>query len=67
MFMVMYTTLWLLSSQGLFLLGFLTGRAARKLPIIDRTLPWTLHWGEILPSTEQGRAKPDDDSDAQPR
>jgi len=49
MFIVLYTILWLLASTSLFLFGFLTGRSARKLPIIDNAVPWTLHWGEILP------------------
>lgn len=49
MFIVIYTALWLLASLGLFLFGFLVGRFARKLPVIDDALPWTLHWGETLP------------------
>lgn len=60
MFIVTYTALWLLASLGLFLFGFLAGRFARKLPVIDDALPWTLHWGEILPvcaRTEATRAE----------
>jgi len=49
MFIVLYTILWLLASTSLFLFGFLTGRFARKLPIIDNAVPWTLHWGETPP------------------
>jgi hypothetical protein len=30
----------------LFLFGFWTGRCARKLPIIDDNLPWTMHRGQ---------------------
>ncbi len=45
---VILALLWLVSSLILFLFGFLTGRFARKLPVIDDNLPWTLHWGQIL-------------------
>jgi len=30
-------------SSGLFMFGFWIGRCARKLPIIDDNLPWTMH------------------------
>lgn len=49
MFMLLYTALWLLSALALLVFGFLAGRFARKLPVIDDALPWTLHWGEIPP------------------
>lgn len=59
MFMMLYTALWLLSALALLVFGFLAGRFARKLPVIDDALPWTLHRGEILPSrahTEESSA-----------
>ena len=31
------------SSLAVFLFGFWIGRCARKLPIIDDKLPWTMH------------------------
>ncbi len=31
------------------LLGFWVGRCARKLPIVDGSLPWTFHRGQIPP------------------
>lgn len=46
---VTYTILWLISSIGLFLFGFMLGRCARKLPVLDDTLPWTMHWLYVLP------------------
>jgi len=54
---------WAVSLLGVFLFGFLFGRCARKLPIVDDTLPWTLHWGEIAESCEcdtavHGQAQP---------
>jgi hypothetical protein len=58
MFMVIYTILWLLSALALLLFGFLTGRFARKLPVIDDALPWTLHWGEILPVSAHAEEEP---------
>jgi hypothetical protein len=47
MFLMLCAFLWIMSLLGIFLFGFLLGRCARKLPIFDETLPWTLHWGEI--------------------
>jgi hypothetical protein len=40
------------------LFGFWVGRCARKLPIIDDNLPWTLHRGQVPTATEE-RAKQD--------
>lgn len=56
MFIVIYTILWLLASLGLLLFGFLLGRFARKLPVIDDSLPWTLHWGETMPVSAETNA-----------
>ena len=36
----------------LFLLGFMIGRCARKLPVLDDTVPWTMNWLFVL--TEDG-------------
>lgn len=47
-----YTFLWLLASVGLFLLGFMTGRCARKFPVLDHVLPWTMHWLYTLQANE---------------
>lgn len=47
MFLAACVFLWVTSLLGVFLFGFLFGRCARKLPIIDETLPWTLHWGQV--------------------
>ena len=49
MFLATCVFLWVTSLLGVFLFGFLFGRCARKLPIIDETLPWTLHWGQVVP------------------
>jgi hypothetical protein len=38
--------------MGLF--GFFVGRCARKLPIIDERLPWTMHRGQIPLASEDG-------------
>ncbi len=56
MFFVIYTAIWLLASLGLLVFGFLAGRFSRKLPAIDNALPWTLHWGEILPDHHRSQA-----------
>jgi hypothetical protein len=39
------------------LLGFWIGRCARKLPILDDKLPWTLHRNQI-PTTAPNTAEP---------
>jgi hypothetical protein len=39
---VIFTILWLAIAIALGLFGFFLGRCARKLPIIDNKLPWTL-------------------------
>jgi hypothetical protein len=56
MFIVIYTFLWSIASLGLFVFGFLTGRCARKLPLLDENLPWTLHGGEMLPDGKRRSA-----------
>jgi len=39
---VIYITLWLAYSLFLCLFSFWAGRCARKLPILDEKLPWTM-------------------------
>lgn len=58
MFLATCVFLWVTSLLGVFLFGFLFGRCARKLPIIDETLPWTLHWGQVVPSCGRDAAAP---------
>jgi hypothetical protein len=63
MFLLICMFFWAVSLLGIFLFGFLFGRCARKLPIVDDTLPWTLHWGEIAEPREcdtaaHGQAQP---------
>jgi hypothetical protein len=48
-----YTLLWLACSFGLCLFGFFVGRCARKLPIIDSRLPWTLSRHQIIRACEK--------------
>jgi hypothetical protein len=38
------------SSFALGLFGFFVGRCARKMPVIDDNLPWTLHRGQVAQS-----------------
>jgi hypothetical protein len=59
MFIVIYTAMWLLASLVLLMFGFLAGRFSRKLPAIDNALPWTLHWGEILPDHSRSQTPSD--------
>jgi hypothetical protein len=42
MIVIIYAILWLASSFFLCLFSFWIGRCARKLPIIDDKLPWTM-------------------------
>lgn len=37
------------------LFGFFVGRCARKLPIIDNHLPWTMHLSQMAPTLEDGK------------
>lgn len=50
---VIYTILWLTCSFGLCLFGFFVGRCARKLPIIDSKLPWTLSRDQAMCTSEK--------------
>ena len=38
---------------GLF--GFFVGRCARKLPVIDDKMPWTVHRGRVQPGPDHER------------
>jgi hypothetical protein len=42
MIVIIYITLWLVGSFFLCLFSFWVGRCARKLPIIDEKMPWTM-------------------------
>jgi hypothetical protein len=42
MIVIIYIILWLVYSFSLCLFSFWSGRCARKLPIIDDKLPWTM-------------------------
>jgi hypothetical protein len=51
-----------ISSSAVFLFGFWVGRCARKLPVIDDNLPWTMHReqaqrcpGDCMPSSDRDR------------
>ena len=52
---VLYTIVWLACSLGLCFFGFFIGRCARKLPIIDSKLPWTLSRSQIMNACEPRR------------
>jgi hypothetical protein len=41
------------SSVTLGLFGFFVGRCARKLPVIDDKLPWTMHRGQVVQSNRR--------------
>lgn len=47
MFLVEYALLMIVCSSGVGLFGFFLGRCARKLPIVDNHLPWTMSASEI--------------------
>ena len=40
-------------AAGLF--GFFVGRCARRLPVIDDNLPWTLHRGRVPVAAQSKR------------
>jgi hypothetical protein len=46
MFTPAYALLLIACSSALGIFGFLIGRCARKLPMIDNHLPWTMHMGQ---------------------
>ena len=56
-----YAFVFVASSVTMGLLGFWIGRCARKLPIIDDNLPWTLHRGQ-MPAAADELAKEDSGS-----
>jgi hypothetical protein len=53
-----YAILWLACSFTLCVFGFFAGRCARKLPILDNNLPWTLHRSQLPPEDCHARHKP---------
>ncbi len=48
----MCAILLLACSSIMCLVGFFVGRCARKLPIIDDNLPWTMHRGYMQRTTD---------------
>jgi len=48
-----YIIIWLACSLGLCLFGFWVGRTARRLPIIDSRLPWTLSRDQVKSACEK--------------
>ena len=63
---VIFTILWLAIAIVLCLFGFFLGRCARKLPIIDSRLPWTLSRDHV-PRAEQESRQVCDDRPYKPR
>jgi len=52
--LILFCMLFLPTSSAIMgLLGFWAGRCARKLPIIDDNLPWTLSRYQVSESTEE--------------
>ena len=43
------------ASLGAGLFGFFVGRCARRLPVIDDNLPWTLHRGRFPAAAQSKR------------
>lgn len=58
MAIAIYTILLLVCSFTLCIFGFFVGRCARKLPIIDNNLPWTLHRSQIPAENCETKEKP---------
>jgi hypothetical protein len=56
MLTVTYMILLLACSSTLGLFGFFVGRCARKLPIIDDKLPWTISRGQALIPAEESQS-----------
>jgi hypothetical protein len=59
MVIVIYTVLLLACSFTLCVFGFFVGRCARKLPILDDNLPWTIHRGQISAGECRAGQRPD--------
>jgi hypothetical protein len=57
MFIAIYALLLLASSSILGLLGFFVGRCARKLPIIDSYMPWTIHQGGVPTVNQKSQSR----------
>ena len=56
MFVAEYALLIIICSFGLGLFGFLLGRCARKIPIVDNRMPWTMSAGEAQRHGEEGKS-----------
>jgi hypothetical protein len=52
MFILTYALLLLACSATTGLFGFFVGRCARKLPIIDSHLPWTMNRAQLPPADD---------------
>jgi hypothetical protein len=52
---VIFTIVWLAVAIFLCLFGFFLGRCARKLPIIDNRLPWTLSRDQVSRAEQQSQ------------
>lgn len=57
MIFIIVTTLWLGSTLSLCAFSFWAGRCARKLPILDENLPWTMSRGQAEISTADGEGQ----------
>jgi hypothetical protein len=66
MVIAIYTVLLLTCSFTLCVFGFFVGRCARKLPILDDKLPWTVHRGQIPTGECCGRPRPNAELPAVP-
>jgi hypothetical protein len=64
MYAVIYAILLPACSFAMALFGFFVGRCARKLPIIDDNLPWTMHRSQIPPIIEVSQYPPTPTSSA---
>lgn len=62
MLMMIYAVLLPVCSFILCVFGFFVGRCARKLPILDENLPWTVH--RSLISADDAQTKQDGDISA---
>jgi hypothetical protein len=52
MIVVVYTILLVICPSALCVFGFFAGRCARRIPIVDDNLPWTIHRGQGCPPAE---------------
>lgn len=57
MIVIICTALWLAISFPMCLFAFWVGRCARRLPIIDDHLPWTMSRDQVPRCTERCQAR----------